>query len=124
MEFFIRTWWDDRDKIRKLKQATLSDAIPIMSEIRYRVPKHIEECRSSPEYPRLAGTFLNHDQLKEDIINLSTIKVACQTLAGNINIMEEKVNDNEDQTPPLFYGYIFIPAKDVISPEDDPELVD
>ena len=61
MEFFIRTWWDGRDKTRKkLKQATLSDAMPIMSEIRYRVPDHIEQCRSSPDYPRLAGTFLNH----------------------------------------------------------------
>ena len=79
-----------------LKQATLSDAIPIMSEIRYHVPNHIEERRSSPEYPCLAETFLNHDQLKEDIINLSTIKVACQTLAGNIKIMEEKVNDNDN----------------------------
>jgi hypothetical protein len=107
-----------------LKQATLSDAIPIMSEIRYRVPKHIEECRSSPEFPRLAGIFLNHDQLKQEIIDLSTIKVACQTLAGNIKIVEEKVNDNEDQTPSLFYGSIFIPAMDVICPEDDPELFD
>jgi hypothetical protein len=72
----------------------------------------------------LAGNFLNHAQLKEDIIDLSTIKVACQTLAGNIKIMEEKVNDNEDQTPSLFYGSIFIPANDVISPKDDPELFD
>ena len=107
-----------------LKQATLSDAIPIMSEIRYCVPKHIEDCRKSPEYPRLAGTFLNHHQLEEDTIDLSTIQAACEVLAGNIKIMQDKINDDEDQTPPLFYGSIFIPAKDVISPQDDPELFD
>jgi hypothetical protein len=111
-------------KPEKLKQATLSDAIPIMSEIRYRVPDHIKECRYSPDCPRFVDTFLYHDELKNDIIDLATIKVACQTLAGNINIIEGKVNDDDDQTPPLFNGSIFIPAKDVISPEDDPELID
>ena len=107
-----------------LKQATLSDHIPILSEIRYRVPNHIEECRSSPEYPHLAGTFLDHDRLEERTLDLATIKAACHTLAGNIKIMAEKVYDNEDQTPQLFYGSTFISAKDVISPEDDPELFD
>jgi hypothetical protein len=62
--------------------------------------------------------------LKKDYIDLATIKVACQTLAGNINIMQRKLNDDNDDTPTLFNGSIFIPAKDVISPEDDPELID
>ena len=53
-------------KPEQLKQATLSDAMPIMSDIRYRgVPDHIEQCRSSPDYPCLAGTFLNHVHLKK-----------------------------------------------------------
>ena len=52
-------------KPEKLKQATLSDAIPIMSEIRYRVPDHIEQCRYRFDYPCLAGTFLNHVHLKK-----------------------------------------------------------
>jgi hypothetical protein len=57
-------------KPEQMKQATLSDAMPIISEIRYCVPDHIEQCRSSPDYPRLAGTFLNHVHLKKDCIDL------------------------------------------------------
>ena len=105
-----------RTQPETLKEATLSDHIPILSEIRYRVPDHIKECRSSPDYPRLAGTFLNHVHLKKDDVDLETIKVACQTLAGNINIMEGTLNDDDNQTPPLFNGSIFITTKDVISP--------
>ena len=113
-----------RTQPETLKEATLSDHIPILSEIRYRVPDHIKECHSSHDYPCLADTFLYHDELKNNIIDLSTIKVACQTLAGNINIMQRKLNDDDNDTPKLFNGSSFIPAKDVISPEDDPALVD
>ena len=67
---------------------------------------------------------MNHHQLEEDTIDLSTIQAACEVLAGNIKIMQDKINDDEDQTPPLFYGSTFISAKDVISPADDPELFD
>ena len=37
--------------------------------------------------------------------------------------MQRKLNDDDDDTLKFFNGSSFIPAKDVISPEDDPELV-
>jgi hypothetical protein len=43
-------------KPEQLRQATLSDD---------RVLGRIEHCRSSFDYPHLAGTFLNHVQLKK-----------------------------------------------------------